>query len=89
MSAHPLAEPRPRVLVLDSIHAAGLDLLRSVADVDLLDAAPLREDELCARVATCQAVITRGRTPITAAVLAAAPNLRIVARRRQQRQCRR
>ena len=80
MSANTSTEPRPRVLVLDSIHTAGIDLLRSAAAVDLETDAPLSEDELCARIASYQAVITRGRTPITAAVLAAAPNLRIIAR---------
>jgi len=80
MSVNTSLEPRPRVLVLDSIHTAGIDLLRSVAVVDLEMDVPLSEEALCARIAPYQAVITRGRTPITAAVLAAAPNLRIIAR---------
>lgn len=80
MPANTSMEPRPRVLVLDSIHTDGIDLLRSVAAVDLEMDAPLSEEALCARIAAYQAVVTRGRTPITAAVLAAAPNLRIIAR---------
>lgn len=80
MASTPLSEPRPRILILDSIHPDGLHLLEQSADVELCDRLDLNDVELNRRLAFCHALITRGRTPITAQMIAAAPNLRIIAR---------
>jgi len=80
MVSTPLSELRPRVLILDPIHPDGIHLLQQVADVDQCDDSTMCEAELCSRIAYCHAIITRGRTPITAPVIDAAHNLRIIAR---------
>lgn len=80
MTSSPLVEPRPRVLVIDPIHPDGVQLLQSVAEVEQCDGAILSEAELCSRIAHCHAVITRGRTPLSAQAIDAAHNLRIIAR---------
>ncbi|MFO7632911.1 MAG: NAD(P)-dependent oxidoreductase [Caldilinea sp.] len=74
------SEPRQRVLILDPIHPDGIQLLQAAADIDVYDGPALNEVDLCSRVSPYHAVITRARTPITAQVIAAAPNLRIIAR---------
>lgn len=80
MTSTPLPEPRPRVLILDPIHPDGIHLLQQIAEVEECDGALLSEAELRTRIACCHAVITRGRTPITATVIDAARMLRIIAR---------
>jgi phosphoglycerate dehydrogenase-like enzyme len=71
---------RPRVLIVDPIHRAGLDLLQPVADVDVITGPPLSEGELIARVGPYHALINRSRTPIPAAVIARGEQLRIIVR---------
>lgn len=73
-------QSRPRVLVLDPLHPDSLDLLRSVADVHVIDGLPLTPDALQARIGAYHAVITAGRTPVPAAAIECADNLRIIAR---------
>lgn len=74
------AEAYPRVLVLDPIHPDGVQMLQTGAEVHVHTDPPLDEAALCAIIAPYHAIITRARTPITAQVMAAAPNLRIIAR---------
>ncbi|HHW84679.1 MAG TPA: hypothetical protein GX400_00540 [Chloroflexi bacterium] len=80
MSLTSPAETRPHVLLLDPIHPDGVQLLQSAAEVHIHTGPPLDESALCNLIAPYHAVITRARTPITARVMAAAPNLRIIAR---------
>jgi phosphoglycerate dehydrogenase-like enzyme len=80
MASTPLTEARPRVFVLDPIHPDGVQLLQTAADVYMYTGPTLDEAALCDLIAPYHAVITRGRTPLTARVIAAAPNLRIIAR---------
>ena len=73
-------ESRPCVLVLDPIHPDGVQLLQTGAEVHVHTGPALDEAALCDFIAPYHAVITRARTPLTARVMAAAPNLRIIAR---------
>ncbi|MDR7586444.1 MAG: phosphoglycerate dehydrogenase [Armatimonadota bacterium] len=69
---------RPRVLVTEPIDPAGLALLRQVADVDLRT--DLSPDALLDAVRACDALIVRSETPVTAAVIEAAPRLQVIGR---------
>lgn len=80
MSSTSPSESRPCVLILDSIHPDGVQLLQSIADVHVHTGPALDEAVLCDLIAPYHAVITRARAPLTAPVIAAAPNLRIIAR---------
>jgi D-3-phosphoglycerate dehydrogenase / 2-oxoglutarate reductase len=68
-----------RVLVTEKIAPRGLDLLAAAGhDVDVREG--LSPDELLETVAGAQALIIRSATKVTAAVLAAAPDLVVVGR---------
>lgn len=67
-----------RILVADPIAAAGIELLLEQHEVDV--ATGLTKDELVARVAPYDAIVVRSQTTIDADVIAAAPNLKVVAR---------
>ncbi len=73
-------DARPRVLILDPLHPDGVDLLRTVADVDAIGKPGLTEDKLIQRIGDYQAVINRSRTPVTAAVIERGERLRIIVR---------
>lgn len=74
------ADVRPRVLILDPLHPDGVDLLRTVADVDAIGKPGLTEAELIQRIGDYQAVINRSRTSVTAAVIERGERLRIIVR---------
>ncbi|MEB3204279.1 MAG: phosphoglycerate dehydrogenase [Candidatus Sericytochromatia bacterium] len=65
----------PVVLVCDGIDAAGLVALEGVADLRRPEGAPGAEE-----LAMAEALLVRSATRVTAAMLAAAPRLRVVAR---------
>src|SRR5581483_2001924 len=69
---------RPRVLVTERIDESGLALLRPHLDVDVR--LGLGAEALRAAVATADALIVRSQTRVTAALLAAAPRLQVIAR---------
>lgn len=68
-----------KVLVCDAIHPDGLDLVKK-AGLDVEDNHSLTPDQLEKRIAEFDAVVVRGRTKITAAVLNAGVRLKAVAR---------
>ncbi len=68
----------PRVLVADKISAEGIEILRRVADVDVK--VDMSEQELLDCVADYDGIIVRSSTQVNTAVIAAAPNLKIVGR---------
>ncbi|MGQ9731371.1 MAG: NAD(P)-dependent oxidoreductase, partial [Candidatus Zipacnadales bacterium] len=70
---------KPRVLCCDGIAERGIEILREVAEVDVVSGA-LMAPELHARLAPCDAVIVRSATKIDAEAIAAAPRLRAIAR---------
>ncbi|MEX2328425.1 MAG: phosphoglycerate dehydrogenase [Nitriliruptoraceae bacterium] len=67
-----------KILVADELAQAGVDLLRVDHDVDVRTG--LSKDELLAIVAPYHAIVVRSQTTIDADVLAAATELRVVAR---------
>ena len=70
----------PKVLVADSIHQAGLDLLRAQPDLTVDVALRLPPAELLDRIADCEALIVRSETKVTADVLNAGAHLQVVGR---------
>ena len=69
---------RPRVLVADHIAAEGIALLEAGADVDVR--VGMTAAELLAAIPDYEALVVRSETKVTAAVIAAADRLVIIAR---------
>ncbi len=67
-----------KVLVSDSIHEAGIELLRKHAEVEV--ATSLSEDELVERVADADALIVRSATKVTRRVIEAGKRLVVIGR---------
>ena len=63
-----------KVLVSDKLAAEGIDILKTVADVDVNTG--LSEDELCAIIGNYDALVIRSGTQVTAKVLESAKNLK-------------
>lgn len=75
----PLFKPAlPKVLVPETLSPDGLALLRSSLDVD--ERKGLTAEELLAIIPNYEALLVRSETKVTAAVLQAAKNLKVVAR---------
>jgi len=69
---------RPRILVTEKIAEGGIEVLRSVGDVDV--ELEWSADELAERIAPYDALVVRSATKVTAALIGAAPRLRVVGR---------
>jgi D-3-phosphoglycerate dehydrogenase / 2-oxoglutarate reductase len=67
-----------RVLVTETLSQQGLELLRKDFQVDVRE--DLARGDLAAEVAPYEALVIRSSTQVTGDVLAAAPNLKVVAR---------
>jgi D-3-phosphoglycerate dehydrogenase / 2-oxoglutarate reductase len=67
-----------KILVSDPLAEAGVEILQREAQVDLRTG--LKPDELCRILPGYDALIVRSETKVTAAVLAAGSNLRVVTR---------
>jgi D-3-phosphoglycerate dehydrogenase len=74
----PSALNRPRILVADPIAEDGITRLQAVGDVEI--ALKLSEDQLVELVAPFQALVVRSETKVTAKVIAAGSNLKVVGR---------
>jgi D-3-phosphoglycerate dehydrogenase len=74
----PLTPARPRILVADPIAEDGVERLRAAGDVEV--ALKLTEDQLVERVAPFQALVVRSETKVTARVIAAGTELRVIGR---------
>jgi phosphoglycerate dehydrogenase-like enzyme len=70
-------EQRPRVLICDRIHPAGVELLREIADVDDKKVSPA---ELLAMIDEYDAVVVRSGTQITEDVIRQGTRLKIIGR---------
>ncbi len=66
------------ILITDGLEARGQSILREAANVDYRDSTPA--DELMKIVANYDALIVRGQTKVTAAVMDAATQLKVVGR---------
>ncbi|KAI3773249.1 hypothetical protein L1987_47774 [Smallanthus sonchifolius] len=70
---------KPTILVSEKLGDAGLDLLRSFADVDC--SYNLSPDDLCSKISSCDALIVRSGTKVTRQVFEAAKGrLKVVGR---------
>jgi glyoxylate reductase len=68
---------RPRILVPQPIHDAGLSLLRDVGDVEMIDTdRMLTRDELKAALSRCDYFLSIGDLPLDADILDANPELK-------------
>ena len=76
----PNPEGRSRVLVLDPIHINGINLIREVAAVDIVEGVGLTTEQLEACIGDYHALINRSRTPIPDSVIRRGENLRIIVR---------
>jgi D-3-phosphoglycerate dehydrogenase / 2-oxoglutarate reductase len=70
--------PNHKILITDGLDARGQSILRASADVDYRDSTPA--DELIKMIADYDALIVRGQTKVTAAVMDAAPQLKVIGR---------
>lgn len=68
----------PKVLISDKLAQAGIDILKTVADVDVNTGLP--EEELCKIIGDYDALVIRSGTQVTQKVLEAATNLKIIGR---------
>jgi D-3-phosphoglycerate dehydrogenase / 2-oxoglutarate reductase len=75
-SAHPYAKPIMNIVVADPISQRGLELLRKPG----WNVITPSRDELIESLATADALIVRSATQVTAQILEAAPNLRVIGR---------
>ncbi len=73
-----MSDHRPRVLVADSISAAGIDLMSTKLDVTV--SLGLTEPELIDLIPDFDAIVVRSATRVTAGVIAAAGRLKVIAR---------
>ena len=68
----------PKVLITDNVDAEGIDLLQKHVPVDVKRG--LSPDELIAAIGDYDALVVRSETKVTAPVIAAGSNLKVVAR---------
>jgi D-3-phosphoglycerate dehydrogenase len=69
-----------RILISDPIHQHGLSLLGSMSQIEVAVATGLSEAELIDRIADYDGIIVRSKTRVTAGVLNAARQLRVIGR---------
>ena len=74
----PLAPSRARILVADPIAEDGIGRLQAAGEVEV--ALKLSEEQLVERVVPFQALVVRSETKVTAKVIAAGVNLRVIGR---------
>jgi len=69
-----------RVLLSDKLSQQGVDILRAATEIQVDEAAGLTPTELAAKIPPYHGLIVRSGSRVTAEVIAAAPNLRVVGR---------
>ncbi len=69
-----------KVLVADKLSTVGLDILRAAEGIEIETANGLKPAELAARIAPFHGLIIRSGSTVTAEVVAAAENLRVIGR---------
>jgi D-3-phosphoglycerate dehydrogenase len=69
-----------RIVVADKLGAAGLELLRAIPGFDVQDVAGRGVESLEQALSDAVVLVVRSETKVTAAVMAQAPRLRIIAR---------
>jgi D-3-phosphoglycerate dehydrogenase len=69
-----------RVLVSDKLSPQGMEILRAAPDIQVDEAVGLKPPELAAKIAPYHGLIVRSGSTVTAEVIAAAANLRVIGR---------
>jgi D-3-phosphoglycerate dehydrogenase len=69
-----------RVLIADKLAPAGMDILRSASDIEVDQAVGLKPPELAAKIGPYHGLIVRSGSTVTADVIAAAANLKVIGR---------
>jgi len=69
-----------KVVVCDPIHEAGMKILQSARDIELIDASKTPKDELLNIIEDADGVITRSPTPVNSKFLAHAKKLKAIVR---------
>jgi len=69
-----------RVLVADKLAAAGMEILRAAPEIQVEEAVGLTPAELAAKIGPYHGLVVRSGSTVTAAVIAAAVNLRVIGR---------
>jgi D-3-phosphoglycerate dehydrogenase len=70
----------PRVLVSDSVSEKGLEILKSAPGLDVTYRPGLKEDELAKEIAGYDALVIRSGSKVTAKVIEAATQLKVIGR---------
>jgi D-3-phosphoglycerate dehydrogenase len=70
----------PRVLVADKLAAQGMQILHAATDIEVDEAVGLKPSELAAKIGPYHGLIVRSGSTVTAEVIAAATNLRVIGR---------
>ncbi len=71
---------KKRVIVCDTIHQKGLELLDSESDIEFVDASKVPKDELLEMIGDFDVAITRSSTDVDDKFLNKAPNLKAIVR---------
>ena len=69
-----------KVVVCDPIHKAGMEILKKVKDIELVDASKTPKDELLKIIEDADGVITRSPTPVDEKFLSHAKKLKAIVR---------
>jgi len=69
-----------RVLLADRLAPQGMEILRAATDIEFDEAVGLKPPELAAKVAPYHGLIVRSGSTVTAEVIAAAANLKVIGR---------
>ena len=69
-----------KVLISDNLHQAGIDILKSHPNIDVVARPGMKPEELLAEIKDADALVIRSATKVTADLIAAAPRLKVVGR---------
>src|SRR4030065_133394 len=69
-----------KVLISDNLHQAGIDILKSHPNIDVVARPGMKPEEVLAEIKDAAPPVIRRPTPVTAALPAAPPGLRVVGR---------
>ena len=69
-----------KVLISDNLHQAGIDILKSHPNIDVVVRPGMKPEELLAEIKDADALVIRSATKVTAELIAAAPRLKVVGR---------
>ncbi|MBI3785110.1 MAG: phosphoglycerate dehydrogenase [Deltaproteobacteria bacterium] len=70
----------PKVLIADKLAPQGMEILRAAADIEIDQAVGLKPAELAAKIEPYHGLIVRSGSTVTAEVVAAARNLKVIGR---------